>query len=214
MTSAKTYNRIKDVGFALREARLEGVDPTRIQLQKFVYLLDALSSIFWMLGPKCGHKTYHNGPYDPAIQNAVDSMAFRGLVDVTGIWRVANGNRATQYRLTEAGTSFVEAVSSDERFAEDSELSRLMGIELSKYGWGRIVKLVYAEPTFLSAKAKSFGIQIHPEDGLTGSSSFVISLVRRYVKSLADAELVSHEWLVAYFFEFLDHYDRNFSPPN
>ena len=77
-------NRMGDVVLALGEAEKSHIQPTRIQLQKFVYLADVLGQLVGAMKLREGHKSYFNGPYDAAIQNAVDSLAFRGLVRIAG----------------------------------------------------------------------------------------------------------------------------------
>ena len=81
----RVLNRMFDVLIALREAERHKKYLTRIELQKFIYLVDSVSNIYEFMPPQEGHKTYFNGPYDLAIQNAVDSLAFRGLVKILSI---------------------------------------------------------------------------------------------------------------------------------
>src|SRR5438128_407663 len=96
-------NRMGDVVLALGEAEEANVQPTRIQLQKFIYLSDVLGQVVGTLKLREGHKTYRNGPYDAAIQNAVDSLAFRGVVRIAGIWKTAAGGTGTKYALARSG---------------------------------------------------------------------------------------------------------------
>src|SRR5690242_9365902 len=100
-------NRMGDVMLALREAEKAAVSPTRIQLQKFVYLVDVLGQIVGLLKPVHGHKTYKNGPYDSAIQNAVDALAFRGFVRIAGVWKTPSGTLGTRYGLAPGGELFL-----------------------------------------------------------------------------------------------------------
>src|ERR1700733_6759299 len=105
--SQNILNRMGDVALALSEAEKAHVQPTRIQLQKFVYLTDVLSQLVGTMKLLEGHKIYFNGPYDAAIQNAVDSLAFRGLVRIAGVWKTPSGSTGTKYALAVQGRRLV-----------------------------------------------------------------------------------------------------------
>src|SRR5688572_8648288 len=81
-TTVHTTLRMRDVALCLHAAAPRHVALNRIRLQKYIYLADVLSIVYAALPPVDGHITYKNGPYDRAIQNAVDALAFRGFVHV------------------------------------------------------------------------------------------------------------------------------------
>lgn len=210
MSTISVANRFADVVLALEQASRSRVRPTRIQLQKFVYLTDALAQIVGSLGPMEGHKTFRNGPYDAAIQNAVDCLCFRGVAAIAGTWRTQAGHLATTYTLTRSGRDFLLKIHESDAFRRRVEIAKLVGTELQNLGWHRIVDLVYAEPTYVSARPKGWGERLVPEDGLSTSAAFVLAVVRRIVSALALEGVTGDRegWVVNRFFAFLSDYDN------
>ena len=82
---ARILIRMADVAFALAAAHDHRERLGKLRLQKFIYLADAVSLLYSFLPPQENHTTYMYGPYDAAIQRAVDSLAFRGFVAIQGI---------------------------------------------------------------------------------------------------------------------------------
>jgi hypothetical protein len=199
-----------DVALALNEAAQVKVQPTKIQLQKFVYLTDVLGQVVGSLKPKEAHKTYRNGPYDAAIQNAVDALAFRGLVTVAGVWRTPSGHLATSYKLAAPGGEFVQRISQHQAFAKKTRMASLVGAELRVHGWNRIVSLVYAEPTFVATRPTGWGSRLAAEDGLQVSTAFVVAVLRRAAGTLDPERPASAEWITGRFFAYLDDYARRY----
>lgn len=140
-------NRMADVVLALGEAEKSHIKPTRIQLQKFIYLIDVLGQLVGAMKLRESHKSYYNGPYDAAIQNAVDSLAFRGLVRIAGVWKTPSGNTGTKYALAAPGQQFLARINDSIEFRRKVEVVKLVGMGVHRSGWGRIVDLVYAELT-------------------------------------------------------------------
>lgn len=211
MDSGKNVlNRMGDVAFALNEAAQAKVRPTKIQLQKFVYLTDVLGQVVGSLKPREAHKTYRNGPYDAAIQNAVDALAFRGLVTVADVWRTPSGHLATSYQLATPGREFVQKISQHPTFIRKSRMAGLVGAELRVHGWNRIVSLVYAEPTFVATRPTGWGSRLAAEDGLQVSTAFVVAVLRRAAGTLDPEHPASAEWITGRFFAYLDDYARRY----
>lgn len=207
-TAAHTLNRMRDVVLALNEAKKVRLHPTRIQLQKFIYLADVLGQVVGVLKPHEGHKTYRNGPYDPAIQNAVDALAFRGLVRIAGVWPTPSGRMGTSYAIAAGGVQLLERILSHPSLVLKVKMAELVGDELRRLGWDRIVRLVYAEPTYVTTRPGGWGSQLRAEDGLQVSTAFVVALMRRVVSTLLEDGEATPEWIVDRFFAFLNDYDR------
>lgn len=207
-TGTNVLNRMGDVVLALGEAAQAKVRPTKIQLQKFVYLTDVLGQVVGALKPQEAHKTYRNGPYDAAIQNAVDALAFRGLVKVAGVWRTPSGHLATSYMLAAPGRQFAQKISQHPTFARKTQIASLVGAELRTYGWNRIVSLVYAEPTFVSTRPTGWGSRLAAEDGLKVSTAFIVAVMRRAAGTLDAEHPASPEWITGRFFAYLNDYSR------
>src|SRR4051812_8205442 len=91
--------RMSDVGMAMSAASKYGQDLNRIRLQKFIYLLDVVGYIYHLLPPRVAHKTYKHGPWDVAIQNAVDALVFRGFAEASKVQRDPNGKIHATYKL-------------------------------------------------------------------------------------------------------------------
>ena len=208
-TEVNVMNRMGDVMLALGEAARAKVRPTKIQLQKFVYLTDVLGQVVGALKPREGHKTYRNGPYDPAIQNAVDALAFRGLAKVAGAWRTPSGHMATSYTLAGPGREFLQKMQSHPAFARKVQMAGLVGGELRDLGWDRIVSLVYAEPTFVATRPSGWGSRLAAEDGLAVSAAFIVAVMRRVAGTLSTEHTASPEWVTDRFFAYLSDYARN-----
>lgn len=208
--SDKTFNRMADVMFALGEAEKARARPTKIQLQKFVYLSDVLSQIVGAMKPRDAHRTYRNGPYDPAIQNAVDCLAFRGLVRVTGVWRTPSGHLGTSYALSAPGQQFLQRLQSIPSLGRKNRIAVIVGDELRHLGWDRIVALVYAEPTYVSTRPTGWGAPLLAEDGLTISAAFLVAVMRRVAGTIAEEQAPSTAWISDRFFAYLNDYDRNY----
>jgi len=203
-------NRMGDVIIALGEAERAKVRPTKIQLQKFVYLTDVLGQVVGVLKPSDGHKTYRNGPYDPAVQNAVDSLAFRGLARVAGVWRTPSGHLGTSYIIAEPGRQFLEKIRGHPALIPKVEIAALVGAELRDLGWDRIVKLVYAEPTFVATRPTGWGARLEAENGLAVSAAFFVAVMRRVAVTLGAERSATPEWVTARFFAYLNDYDRHY----
>jgi hypothetical protein len=204
-------NRMGDVVLALGEAEKVNIQPTRIQLQKFIYLCDVLGQVVGTLKLREGHKTYRNGPYDAAIQNAVDSLAFRGVVRIAGIWKTASGGTGTKYALATPGRRLMSRLRETPEFARKVQVARLVGAELHELGWSRIVDLVYAEPTFVATRPSGWGSPLSAEDGLVVSTAFILAIMRRTVDMLYPDRKLAPEWIAERFFAYLDDYDRNYA---
>src|SRR5687767_2139915 len=99
--------RCKDVLFALSAAATHQQALGRLALQKLIYLHDVLSIVWREVSASEGFLAWRNGPYDLAIQNAVDSLAFRGLVSISGLHFRKTRNAECHYALTEAGRTAV-----------------------------------------------------------------------------------------------------------
>lgn len=209
-SGTNVLNRMGDVVLALDEAAQAKVRPTKIQLQKFVYLTDVLGQVVGSLKPREAHKTYRNGPYDAAIQNAVDALAFRGLVKVAGVWRTPSGHLATSYQLAAPGREFAKKMSQHPAFVPKIRMAGLVGSELRVYGWNRIVSLVYAEPTFVATRPTGWGSRLAAEDGLTVSTAFIVAVMRRAVLTLDPEHPASAEWITGRFFAYLNDYARRY----
>lgn len=200
-----------DVMLALREAEKANVRPTRIQLQKFIYLTDVLGQVVGLLKPREGHKTYFRGPYDAAIQNAIDSLAFRGFARIAGVWKTPSGDLGTSYTLAGPGLLFLEKFRAHPSLVEKVRISELVGEQLQKMGWKRIVQLVYAEPTYVSAKPNGWGVVLKPENGLEVSAAFVVAIMRRVASTLSHGKEATPEWLTERFFAFMSDYDISYN---
>lgn len=208
---SRVINRMADVLLALEEARTAKVRPTKIQLQKFVYLTDVLAQIVGALKPLVAHKTYRNGPYDLAIQNAVDALAFRGLVRVAGVWRTPSGHMGTSYVLADSGVVMLRKICGSSALSRKTAVARLVGAELRELGWGRIVDLVYAEPTYVNTRPTGWGERLEVENGLKVSAAFLIAAMRRVATTLSPDHPMAAAWVTNRFFAYLSDFDERFA---
>jgi hypothetical protein len=199
-------NRMRDVTMALSVAGKYSQQLSRIQLQKFIYLADTISPLYYILPPQKAHLTYKHGPYDTAIQNAVDALAFRGIVKILDVNIGPNQKVTTQYALTDAGISWNDRLA--ESFNIRWKATTAVGERVNLFGWYRLVNLVYAEPTFVSTRPKGFGQELHPEDGLANSAALIMGLIDYALRQGYKKERINDDLIVDLYFRYLDEYDR------
>lgn len=199
--------RMRDVGLALGAAGHYKRSLSRIQLQKFVYLMDSLASIYDLLPPTDGHYTFLHGPYDPSIQSAVDSLAFRGLAQIRSLVRRANGNIASEYSLTKSGERWTDTVRKHPILLERNSVAEIVAYHVNRLGWGRLVPLVYAEPTFLNSRPEGYGKRLKPQRLLSSSSGYLLQLIRQALPT--SPELATRDVIAEYYFDYLDRYSRS-----
>ena len=196
--------RMRDVGLALRAAAPYERALSRIQLQKFLYLMDSLAGLYELLPPIEAHYTFRHGPYDPFIQSAVDSLAFRGLAQIRGLVRRSNGNIASEYSLTLAGNRWSDRMRSHKVLAQRSEVAEVVARQVNRIGWERLIPLVYAEPTFFSSRPEGYGKKLKPQRSSTNSSAYVLQLIRHALPKRNS--LVTRDVIAEYYFDYLDAY--------
>ena len=196
--------RMRDLGFALGTAEGFGQSLNRIRLQKFVYLVDSVTLLYQLLPVSEGHRTYFHGPYDPAIQNAADSLAFRGFLRMSELRRGAGHTILAEYGLTDAGRSWLERMSSSPLFRDRRSIAKDVGAKVNALGWQKLKSLAYAEPTFVALRQRGIGQLLAVDNALNNSSALFIQLIE---KALWGRELVTNRELVLdLFFEFLSRY--------
>lgn len=195
--------RMRDVGLALEAAAGFKQHLSRIRLQKFVYLLDVMVYLVELLPPSEGHLTYKHGPFDSAIQNAVDCLAFRGLVQVSELHREVDGRTYAKYGLTEAGRTWVNKLLSDPQFLSRARVAASIAREIQSIGWERLIALVYAEPTFVTARTLGYGVKLNPCDPLNNSAALVFSTIQRGLRFGFDRATPQPELLSKLFFRYL-----------
>ena len=196
--------RMRDVGLALYAARPYERSLSRIQLQKFLYLMDSLAGLYELLPPVEAHYTFRHGPYDPFIQNAVDSLSFRGFSRIHSLVRRSNGNIASEYSLTLSGDRWADRMRSHQALAERSQVAEVVAKQVNRIGWERLIPLVYAEPTFFTSRPEGYGRKLKPQRALTNSSAYVLQLIRQALPK--QSTLVTKEIIAEYYFDYLEAY--------
>ena len=146
--------RFKDVLFAVAAASASNTGLGRLQLQKFIYLTNVFSAVWRTVSKPPDFRPDQRGPYDPQIQNAVDALVFRGLIEVRNVSFRVQGVRAN-YRITPVGAEIVQTLSINPILREEFELCGEIAAEIMRRGWGELRSIVYAEPTYSTAKAKA-----------------------------------------------------------
>lgn len=210
----KVINRMLDVALALNAARTHEQYLNRTQLQKYIYLIDSLSIIYEFLPPKSGHITYNYGPYDKAIQNAVDSLAFRGFIKIQNIKKLDGENLNTQYGLSASGLNFIKKLINNKAFQIRNLATLDIGKKINFFGWNKLVDLVYAEPTFINAKPKGPGQELNPEDMQKTSSAFLINIFKQVLNQGAEDFVPDRKLILELFFRYLNEYSLIASQTN
>lgn len=178
--STTAIPRLKDVAFALAAAKDQGQCLGRLPLQKFIYLADILAPIWREIAKPAEFKPYFNGPYDYHIQNTVDALAFRGFVTVSDAHFRQLKTVECRYSLTATGEALVARLTSNGQFQDDFLLFQTIATEVQKYGWQNIKSLVYAEPTYYSAR-------IAQKPGRLKTNSPTQNLSRYFLRGFRDS---------------------------
>jgi len=197
--------RSKDVLLALSVAAGWRQTLNRLQLQKLVYLFDVLALSWRHVGSPRGFRPWHNGPYDASIQNAVDALAFRGFVAASDVAFRRTRNAEARYSLTDAGAEAVDRLAENSAIADDLELLRAIAAEIDARGWKKIRQIVYAEPTYNRARAKSEMSELPVNNVLENLSSRLLADLKRAF-DLDSAQPMSARTLVQALFAILDQY--------
>lgn len=193
---SQTYlnHRFKDVIIALAIAHEYDRVLPKIQLQKYIYLVDTLSVIAEVMAPKQGHETYRHGPWDKDIQNAADALAFRGFINL----KVSSGGERFSYQLSDSGLELARRLRERDEFSKRINLYKLVGIEVNKRGWHKLKAFVYAEPTYVRSKG-SWGEKFEYDSLLSNSSLRVL----KDFEKMFSVE-VGEESLVPIFFKLIE----------
>jgi hypothetical protein len=197
---------MNDVAFALDVGAHFGQRLSRIRLQKFIYLLDIVGYMYEMLPPADNHRSYNNGPYDAAIQNAVDSLAFRGLVNISDVEKTS-GKIHCNYTLTPSGNKWAKSLASRSEFNLRFVAANAVGENIQKLGWKRLVDLVYAEPTYVQKRFSGFGQRIDITDGTQNTSAYLAGLINRFLE-IGKQHKLNRGLAVDIFFRYLDNFAK------
>jgi uncharacterized protein YwgA len=197
--------RFKDVLIALAVTTRRDLSLHRIQLQKLIYLQEVFSSVWREISMPAGFQPDNHGPYDKHIQNAVDALAFRGLVEVTSIeFERVRKTKAT-YRLTREGLKAVDLLNMNNILKEELLLAEEIANEVGRRGWNDIVKIVYSEPTYVVAKDGANGQVLKTNDP---SANITYQIVKAFsgVSSNALSEPMSIKCFIQIAFLVFDRF--------
>jgi uncharacterized protein YwgA len=205
---------MRDAAIALATASVYEQRLNRIKLQKFIYLLDIVGYMYEVLPPATNHMSYNNGPYDPAIQNAVDSLAFRGLVEISDVETLPGGNFSSHYTLTLAGEEWVKTLAEQSVFKLRFEAASIIGKKVENLGWWRLKALAYAEPTYAQKRYSGFGQRIDVTDGTKNTAAYLIGIFNCLLEERNQNSNLNRELAIELFFRFLDSYDKTANQTN
>lgn len=196
--------RSKDVLLALKASSAYVNSLGRLQLQKLIYLFDILAIAWREVDGSNTFSPWNHGPYDQTIQNAVDSLAFRGFVAIDTLSFAGTRKAQSSYSLTRAGESAVDGLSTDGPFNDDLDLLNEISAEINRRGWSNIKSIVYSEPTYNTARATKQGVKLSVN--LDHNLSWkLIREIRDGFESRRD-EPMSKRTLIQVFFATLDEF--------
>lgn len=215
---ARVLLRMRDVLIVLAAAAQHRQTLRKVQLQKFVYLVDALSTLFETVPVADGFQTFRMGPWDVKIQRAVDCLAFRGLVAMADVEEVTPGVFTVAYSLTPHGRALSDAIMRSRVAALRVEAATEIATHLDSLGWDRLRRLVYAEPAYVAARSESFGIELRPGEAFEQSTRELVELIELALQA-GGGTRINRTSVVNVFFRFLDAYSRETDedltvPPN
>jgi len=196
--------RNKDVLLALKASSAYVDSIGRLQLQKLIYLFDILAIAWREVAGSNTFSPWNHGPYDQTIQNAVDSLAFRGFVAIDTLSFAGTRKAQSSYSLTAAGESAVEGLSADGPFRDDLDLLSEISAEINRRGWSTIKKIVYSEPTYNTARVTKQGarLSVNSDHNLSWK---LIKAIRDGFEVRRDQPM-SKRTLIQVFFAMLDEY--------
>ncbi len=198
---------MRDVGLALRTAKDRSQRLNKIRLQKFIYLMDAVSRLYELLPPAQRHRTYLYGPFDASVQNAVDCLAFRGFARIVGIGPLRDrGEPSVEYTLTVAGEQWISQLVIQSSIRQRFDIAHDIGVQLDALGWERLRALVYAEPTFVSHRGAGLGQLLEPDNGMKNSSAYLLQTMKRVLQRGSENVPVARSLLVNLYFDYLKRY--------
>lgn len=203
----KTLIRMRDVAFGLSAAETFGQGLNKIQLQKFIYLLDIVSYFFKILPPTDAYETYKNGPYDSDIQNAADCLAFRGFLNVS-TRPGPGGTISARYMLAKDGSDWVKDLLGKKEFLTRHRVAILVASQLEVYGWNNLINLVYSEPTYAARKQEGHGQSLDITNRLNATSAQIADLIITKLNAGAPSLEVTAEQLTEVYFKFLDAHSK------
>jgi len=200
-----TDRRGKDVLFALAVSSSSKQQLGRLALQKFIYLFDVLALACREVGGSKAFRPWRNGPYDFAIQNTVDALAFRGFVSISNLSFRRTKNTECNYTLTEAGKTVVAQFKKDKAFYNDFSLFEEIALEINRRGWKNIKNIVYSEPTYRFARSNFQGNELALNSQDANLSWQLLNDLRKSFEVTRDKPM-SRRTLVQVFFALLDEY--------
>lgn len=193
--------RYADVLISLYAAKSQKPRIGRLQLQKYIYLCDTISILWDQTALGSGYKTYKRGPYDPKIQNAVDALAFRGLVDIYTLDTSNKNEVSAFYGITKAGIKFIQQIINIPPYKKRYSLSKEVSNEITERGWGNILSLVYAEPYYVQEGSIGWGRTLSMNTLLKNVSIRALA----FLSDLSRGGTLSKENITTFFFEMLDY---------
>ena len=205
----RTLLRMRDVALALYEADKYGESLSKTQLQKFVYLVDSVTLLYALLPIRTGHQTYKHGPFDGAIQNAADCLAFRGFVKLASKKRGPQDELFLRYALTQAGKHWVNILLQSNSGQDRGRMVAAVASQVNVHGWPRLRQLVYAEPTYAFSRHRGYGqplALLAPEEN---SAGYLVRLIARVIRQGRRDDVISPEIVVRVFFQYLDKYSSS-----
>jgi len=201
---SRTGQRYKDVLLALATVQIYGEKLGRLQMQKLVYLVDSLSLLWGLLSPAPGFQTYKHGPYDPAIQNAIDVLTFRGAINIVSSEVKPDGSLIALYEISDTGIEIVRRMKNNSHFSERASLYETISNHVSQRGWGKLRDLVYSEATYIGKKADGWGTSLNTNSLLSNDS---LRTLLEFNDLVRDRSLkLGRENLTSIFFRVLDNY--------
>lgn len=145
--------RIKDVALCLLAANKYGILLGRLEIQKIIYLVDSMSAYLFVLSGQKGHQTYFYGPYDKNIQNALDALTIRDIVETRDL-NVHNKNISCNYILTGSGLAWANEMRNNSKSINYrfKIVNGVMYSLIQRNLLQKVKELVYAEPVYIEAK--------------------------------------------------------------
>ncbi|QFR49796.1 hypothetical protein FJR48_08650 [Sulfurimonas lithotrophica] len=210
MINYEKANEVLFVLYALDEQEKD-FKASKISIQKIVYLANILLPIKKISLAICEFITYHRGPFSSELQNILDQLSMFGLIDIIDFEKheIKDNISYINYKITDLGKKLVSDLVQYKYQKEKytwfniiCKVSILYTVKLKYFdNLDGIVKLVYQDPTFLSARNTENKIELIDIEKFPQTKELIDICIREYADKDFTQEYL-FEMIVLTMFEF------------
>jgi len=168
---------------------------SKITIQKLLYFTYLLAPIKKAIFKTIKFVIQKRGPYSKDIQNVIDHLLARGIIDIVKYHKLNGNNSIAYYKICEGGEYIVKSL---EKYSKEEEkiwwINTIVKISIlystekelmedDKFsGMDKIVRLVYQDPTFLDAKKSQHFKTLIELDNIEHPTAKMISFTKDFIE--------------------------------